>query len=994
MREHFSRFQNPMSSPPPVPDKADKGAIQASFASSFPPEFFDDDFDGVGYVFGKHAREPRSALSWVESEEHALSSGLRGVEDALTTRLNESYDAFVEGMQHVRSLKTDLSFAGVIVSNGRRNLGTAKETLLSSGLQVSHAVASRETVSAVYALLSSLQALQNHPAEIDACLADGHYARALALASSGLEEAHALEGVDAAELLASRLAGARANVLSSMRDALKAAFVQFDPEKYASLLEGYANADMEDGEGGDLSVKALGDVVVEAVRSAFRSVLLDVVLADPSLSDKKKKWYVSNKKTRELAALIPETRFVPTLRALASKAADLLYNYSSIESWHKAAARAANEAETLGKEVPVIIGVGAILSELRGDKLWGAIEKYIVQYISVAHISLLPAKDVFATLELGQGLIVIGTEYSSTRASSLRSSIKSFASLYFETTHGKALEHLKTMLENDTWQKWPVPDSFGVADLKFQRSHDSVLVAPITQGPSLTSRFALSGNPFRAPETTPDLSTLSSSSSPSSSATAAAAAAASSSGGGPLVCSATISLLKTIADYVNLLPGLAAAGAEVLTGMEELLLFYVFTVYKVFGLRGQDMVRALTFDESSADASSSSANDPSHAGTSSSTSSLSSTSRSSARSSMSRAASSNALLDHHKSPKSPSKTSNGGDGGNGGGGDGGEDGGSSSRMGKTRNTSSSSLSGLLSRSSKNGDETRAAVACVQADPWLSPGSRAGVRALILRGLSLVPLASLPTLCSIVNVSSPTTLYGIAERVVGIESIMFIRDVFVEVEDLVRDAVAPELLPGVDALYDTVVVYLEEFRTYMYHNVGTRLMDLATAYNNLTGTNFNLKDVGMDHSQYVNLLTRESQMLASRFTSLSEDNVPGPIQALLWESVIECISEILLDGYATIKKCTNEGRALMFLDLSVFKAELEKLTTVSPLPGFPRVEAFVKAFYLQEDEIMPWLKDHVAEYGIKHFLGLINSGAGGLGRKSRQKAIAFANKLYE
>lgn len=64
----------------------------------------------------------------------------------------------------------------------------------------------------------------------------------------------------------------------------------------------------------------------------------------------------------------------------------------------------------------------------------------------------------------------------------------------------------------------------------------------------------------------------------------------------------------------------------------------------------------------------------------------------------------------------------------------------------------------------------------------------------------------------------------------------------------------------------------------------------------------------------------------------------------------------------MKKCSNGGRALMQLDYTQFVSKLEKLTTLRPIPKKDFVDLYVKAYYLQENALEEWIKQH-AEVSI-------------------------------
>ena len=64
-----------------------------------------------------------------------------------------------------------------------------------------------------------------------------------------------------------------------------------------------------------------------------------------------------------------------------------------------------------------------------------------------------------------------------------------------------------------------------------------------------------------------------------------------------------------------------------------------------------------------------------------------------------------------------------------------------------------------------------------------------------------------------------------------------------------------------------------------------------------------------------------------------------------------ICEQLVEGYSHIRKVSDEGRALMSLDVHTLQAALRKLLPAQELPmGF--VDNYIKAFYLPPEQATP------------------------------------------
>ncbi len=79
--------------------------------------------------------------------------------------------------------------------------------------------------------------------------------------------------------------------------------------------------------------------------------------------------------------------------------------------------------------------------------------------------------------------------------------------------------------------------------------------------------------------------------------------------------------------------------------------------------------------------------------------------------------------------------------------------------------------------------------------------------------------------------------------------------------------------------------------------------------------------------------------------------------VLLEQCLRLIMRILVDSYASVKKCSNEGRALMQLDFQQLIVKLEKICEIRPIPDKDYVEVFIKAFYLPDSSIEKWIRDH-------------------------------------
>ena len=71
-----------------------------------------------------------------------------------------------------------------------------------------------------------------------------------------------------------------------------------------------------------------------------------------------------------------------------------------------------------------------------------------------------------------------------------------------------------------------------------------------------------------------------------------------------------------------------------------------------------------------------------------------------------------------------------------------------------------------------------------------------------------------------------------------------------------------------------------------------------------------------------------------------------------EGAVRHVSDQLVEGYSQTKKCSDEGRALMSLDVKTLQAGCRSLLPGQPLP-MEYVDNYIRALYLPSDQILEW-----------------------------------------
>uniref|UniRef100_A0A1I7Y9S3 DUF2451 domain-containing protein n=1 Tax=Steinernema glaseri TaxID=37863 RepID=A0A1I7Y9S3_9BILA len=116
------------------------------------------------------------------------------------------------------------------------------------------------------------------------------------------------------------------------------------------------------------------------------------------------------------------------------------------------------------------------------------------------------------------------------------------------------------------------------------------------------------------------------------------------------------------------------------------------------------------------------------------------------------------------------------------------------------------------------------------------------------------------------------------------------------------------------------------------------------------------------------------------------HVSRPVRTVLWENVIQCAFKALVQGYVEAgRKCSNEGRALMQLDLQQLVMKMETMVDLRPIPYRAYVENYIKAYYLPESSLEQWIAQH-KEYTGNQMIALLNV-ATHVSKKARTRIIS-------
>uniref|UniRef100_A0A6A7G7D6 Syndetin-like n=3 Tax=Hirondellea gigas TaxID=1518452 RepID=A0A6A7G7D6_9CRUS len=227
--------------------------------------------------------------------------------------------------------------------------------------------------------------------------------------------------------------------------------------------------------------------------------------------------------------------------------------------------------------------------------------------------------------------------------------------------------------------------------------------------------------------------------------------------------------------------------------------------------------------------------------------------------------------------------------------------------------------------------------------------------------------------AIISEEPAYSVSGISTRVVACESLCLL---YRELCDMRSNPITALLPPNTAAhrlnmFYSTMTDVLPEVVQCVYGCVGSGAVQQQQLVQQMAAVNWSISSLESQHNVYVDHVLQQLQCYGKVLSDVRcSQPVPAAAEAELWRAAVSFLHCSLLQGYATARSCSNEGRSHMQLDYQQLTSKLEPLSGLRPLPGRELVEGFIKAFYLPEAALREWLQQHSHEYSIRHLTALV------------------------
>ncbi|XP_059900268.1 syndetin isoform X2 [Gadus macrocephalus] len=922
-----------------------------------------DSFDMVKHELEK--LPPELDLQELEDHRDTLKKQQAAVSKKVADLILEKQPAYVKELERVTALQTNLQLAAVICTNARRQLGVSKEGFTEASLGLLANQRKRQLLTGLLKSLRTIKTLQRTDVRLSEMLEEEDYPGAIQLCLECQKAASTFKHYSCISELNSKLQDTLEQIEEQLDVALSKTCKHFDVSHYTKVQLAYTLLGKT-----QTAMDQLHMHFTQAIHNTVFQVVLGYVELCAGNADTK----FQKMQYKDLCTHITPDSYIPCLTDLCKALWEVMLSYHSTMQWHE---------ELDNKEGPATQDGGAsagadesvvdrsyVKKKLEHGltRIWQDVQLKVKAYILGTDMSNFKYDDFIVVLDVISRLMQVGEEFCGSRSEVLQESIKRQSVNYFRNYHRARLEELRMFLENETWELCPVKSNFSIAQLhefKFMGQCRSPSLSPSRQAGtgaaggdlSLFQQFLLEGNPFEMhienkEEETEDV--LASNGYESDELEKNVFQDYDSDSDVP-------EELKQ--DYVDEQTGdapLKSVSRETMRshkksdyslnkGTAPILTNTTLNVIRLLGkyMQMMNILKPIAFDVIHCVSQ---------------------------------------LFDYYlyavytffgrndMPAPSPSLLSQSG-----------RETVGARVVGPACLYESSGL-GLIS------SRLRTTLNRIQENliDMESSGESAGVHGQVEDRKEKVPT---PHLSQLVVLTKSGTLYGLAQRVVATESLVFLAEQFDSLQAHLDSMMPAVKKPFLQQFYSQTVSTASELRKPIYWIVAAKAIDYEQMLLMMSGVKWDIREIMSQHNVYVDILLKEFEQFNAQLGDVSSQvRIPLAVSNVLWEHCIRLANRTLVEGYANVKKCSNEGRALMQLDFQQFLMKLERLTDLRPVPDKEFVETYIKAYYLTENDMEQFIKNH-REYSMKQLANLVNVCLGShINKKARQKLLSAIDDI--
>ncbi len=150
----------------------------------------------------------------------------------------------------------------------------------------------------------------------------------------------------------------------------------------------------------------------------------------------------------------------------------------------------------------------------------------------------------------------------------------------------------------------------------------------------------------------------------------------------------------------------------------------------------------------------------------------------------------------------------------------------------------------------------------------------------------------------VNLNSSTSvLYGLPQRVVAAESLVFLAEQFDFLLPYLKQMIPTDRHTFLTQFYSQTVQVTHELRIPIYHNVSANVLDYMSIAVMISKVNWDIGEILTQHNVYVDVLANELQTFRNRFDHINEQLLPIPkaVYRTIWDQILDKIFYTMVEG---------------------------------------------------------------------------------------------------
>ncbi|XP_066929033.1 syndetin-like [Clytia hemisphaerica] len=423
----------------PTPDTDIIDTIESTY-------FSDMDFDSSLHELQKLPEE----LSEEDLDKYRnnLRRQLQAVSKQLSQKILDNQRAYVQGLDRVMELESNLQKATKTCKDGRRKLAQAEEAISVNALQLLSKNRRKVLLENLLKSLRFIKTLQQTDLRLKELLQEQNYASAIQLCLECQQAAITFHQYHCISELSSNLQEILEQIEEQLDNALSKVCRVFSKESYGKIQEAYALLGKT-----QIAMDQLQMHFVNTINTVAQSSLAEAV----SIED--------NIQFSNICSKIPFEKFIPCLLELSKRFWCIMFNYKHIMQWHEEKRSKENESES---ESDSLFGDEYIKCKLdQGiERIWQDVQQKIKVFVLSANFAYFKYDDFIRVLDIINRLICVGEDFSKNKSETLQESIQMQTINYFKAYHKVTLEELKMFLENEAWQLCPVKSSFKIHHLQ------------------------------------------------------------------------------------------------------------------------------------------------------------------------------------------------------------------------------------------------------------------------------------------------------------------------------------------------------------------------------------------------------------------------------------------------------------------------------------------------------------------------------------------------